>query len=67
LGTIKNIVNMKKNKTYSECYTTDDFIKWYHGAGRRELKAVLKRLGGRYSHQDGTRNNERDAVIALLA
>ena len=58
---------MKKKKSYSDCQTVDDFIAWYEGAGRRELKAVLKGLGGKDKHHDRIKSNERDAIIALLA
>lgn len=57
----------KKSKQYSELYTVDEFIKFYHGASRSELKAVLKNLGGRDRHLSGSRKNEREAVLALLA
>ena len=36
---------MKTTKLKSELYTVDDFIEYYNGAGRRELKAALKAIG----------------------
>lgn len=57
----------KKAKQYSELYTVDEFIKFYQGASRNELKAILKNLGGKDRHLSGSRKNEREAVIALLA
>jgi hypothetical protein len=58
---------VKKKKCYSDCQTIDDFIYWYRDAGRAELKAVLKSLGGKERHHDKIRGNERDAIVALLA
>ena len=58
---------MGKIKSYSERVTTEDWIAYYKGAGRRELRAVLKSLGGRDKHLDRIKSNQRDAIIALLA
>ena len=55
---------MKTKKLYSELITVDEFIKFYNGASRSELKAVLKSIGN--SH-DRIRKNEKNAVQALLA
>ena len=53
---------------YSECYTVEDFINFYSLPARacpKELKAGLKRLGK--NHLSTIKDNERDAIIALLA
>lgn len=54
---------MKTEKSYSELYTMEDFINYYTGACRGELKAVLKTIG---NSRDITKKNERRAVTALL-
>jgi hypothetical protein len=56
---------MKTQKLYSDLQTTEDFIKYYHDAGRRELKAVLKSLNNSYKGTQRERNH-KDAIIALL-
>jgi hypothetical protein len=55
---------MKKIKLYTDLRTTEEFIEYYKGAGRRELKSALK---GIRNTQDQRRKNEREAIIALLA
>ena len=55
---------MKAAKLKSELYTVDDFIEYYNGAGRRELKAALKAIG---NSRDISKRNERFAIEALLA
>jgi len=51
-------------KRYSELYTTEEWIEYYHGASRRELKAALKDI----RHRTTTANrNKINAIQALLA
>ncbi len=58
---------MKTTKQYTDLQTVDEFIYYYTGASKSELKARLKSLGGRSKHLDRTKSNEREAIIALLA
>ena len=51
-------------KSFSECYTTEEWIEYYEDAGRSELKAVLKGIPNRSTTQN---KNKRNAIIALLA
>ena len=55
---------MKTQKSYSELYTVEDWLKYYKGAGRMELKSALKELK---NHLDTRKRNQKDAIIALLA
>jgi len=58
---------MTSKKLYTELSTIDEFIEYYNGASKRELKAALKNLGGISCHLTKTKDNERQAIIALLA
>jgi hypothetical protein len=49
-------------KLRSELYSKDEFIKYYNGAGKRELKQALKNAKGNTKIQ----RNEQDAIKALL-
>ena len=51
-------------KKYSECKTVQDWIKFYNGASKSELKAVLKSIG---NPRTLTTRNQKDACVALLA
>ena len=55
---------MKTQKLYSKLHSTDEFISYYKGACRSELKTKLKSIG---NTRDITKKHERDAVQALLA
>lgn len=58
---INNWLNEVKLK--SELVTIQEFIHYYKDASRKELKACLKNCKG----HSIIANNERDAIIALLA
>lgn len=58
---------MKSQKLYTDRQTIEEFIEYYNGASKRELKAALKNLGGISCHLTKTKDNERQAIIALLA
>lgn len=51
-------------KLKSELKTVEEFIEYYKGAGRRELKAALKNTS---NSRDISKQNEKAAIIALLA
>jgi len=55
---------MKTQKLYSKLYLVEDWIEYYKGASKRELKATLKDLK---NHLDTRKRNQKDAIIALLA
>lgn len=55
---------MKTQKPYSELYTVDEWIEYYKGASRKELKSALKDLKNRL---DIRKKNQKEAIIALLA
>ena len=55
-----------KQKPYSELYSVDDWLKYYEGASKAELRAGLKRLGGKTRHLSTVKDNERQAIIAWL-
>lgn len=42
---IEDAMNYAKVKLFSELYTIDEFISYYNGASRRELRDRLKTLG----------------------
>ena len=50
-------------KLYTDLFTFDEFVKHYKGAGRRELKSALKRIG---NSRDISKQNEKRAINALL-
>jgi len=50
-------------KSFRDCYTTDDWLEYYEGASRSELKAVMKGIPNRSTTQ---LKNKRKAVYALL-
>jgi len=52
-------------KRYTDLYSVDEFLAYYHSAGRRELKAILKGLGN--NHLDQRKKHLKQALIALLA
>jgi hypothetical protein len=55
---------MKTAKLKSEMKTVQEFINYYNGAGRQELKAALKNIG---NSRDISKKNEKQAIEALLA
>lgn len=55
-----------KVKLFSELYTIDEFVSYYNGASRKELRDRLKTLG-KNKKLSGSRANERDAITALLS
>lgn len=55
---------MTAQKLSPTLQTVEEFINFYNGASKRELKAILKNLKNPTSR---IRKNERDAIIALLA
>lgn len=57
---------MKKQKLYSELYSVDDWLEYYKGASKYELRARLKSLGGRDRHLTSCKDHERQAIIAWL-
>ena len=63
MKTVK-INDMKEPKLKSELYTVDEFMHYYNGAGRNELKQCLKNIG---NSRDISKKNEKQAIQALLA
>ena len=55
---------MRVRKLKSELHTVDDFIVYYTGAGKMELKQALKNIG---NSRDISKKNEKQAIQALLA
>ena len=56
---------MTKTKKYSNCITIDDFIAYYEGASRAELRNRLKSLESEGYY--GAKLNEAKALRALLS
>lgn len=57
-------VDKLQNKQFSDLISIEDFIAYYQGASKAELKARLKTLGN--NHLPTIQSNERDAINALL-
>lgn len=55
---------MKTQKLKSELKTVDEFINYYKGARKSELKSALKSIG---NSRDITKKNEKRAIEALLS
>jgi hypothetical protein len=58
---MENLNRIKK--LYSDCYLVEDFINFYNGAKRIELKQRLKDVK---IHKDKRGKNEELAIITLL-
>ena len=54
---------MKTQKLKSEMYEIEEFINYWKGAGRIELKQALKLIG---NTRDISKKNEKKAIKALL-
>ena len=51
-------------KEYNDCQTVEDWLTYYKGASRMELKSLLKSLGD--NHLTTVKNNKRKAIKTLL-
>ena len=60
---IYSIIKSETMKTFSELYTTEDWIEYYEDASRSELKAVLRSIPNR---SNSGNKNKRKAMEALL-
>lgn len=58
--------NLNRTKSLSECVTEDDFIEYYRGASKGELRNRLADLG-ETKKLPILKDRERDAIKAWLS
>lgn len=54
----------KQKKLFSDLYTVEEFLDYYNGATKAELRATLKSLGK--NHLDKRKKNQKLAIVTWL-